>query len=113
MVCCLAALALFLSLSLSSLPAAAQQPGVAVDQVHEKTTLVALTSVPVRNRAPSGGVVYVKGDQVGTLAVGETFQVTQEQTVTTLLGAQKWVGFARGWVLLGKAGTTSSSFAKR
>jgi len=106
----LCSVALFLFLSLA---ASAQQPGVAVDQVHQGATLVAQTSITIRNHPPSGGAVYVKGDQVGTLAAGDTISVTQEQTITTLLGAQKWVGFARGWVLLGRVGTTSDRFAKR
>jgi hypothetical protein len=104
-----------LTLVLTTVPLLAQQGGVAVDQVHPGTTLVATTDVPIRDRAPSGGALYVKGQQTGTLKRNEVISVTGEQMFATALGNQKWVYFSRagspsGWVLVGNAGTTSGSF---
>src|SRR5262245_52220472 len=109
---------LALSLVLTTVPLLAQQ-GVAVDQVHPGTTLVAMTDVPIRDGAPSGGALYVKGQQTGTLKRGEVISVSGEKMFATALGNQKWVYFSRagspsGWVLVGNAGTVSGSFgAKR
>ena len=100
---------------------AAQQSGVAVDQVHAGTSLVVLAGVPVRDRAPGGGPVYVRGQQTGTLRSGEVIDVRQEQMVSTVLGNQKWVYFSRsgqlspssGWVMVGNAGTMSGNFGAK
>jgi hypothetical protein len=102
---------------LTALPASAQPGGVAVDEVHAGSSLVALVEVPVRDSIPGGGAVYVKGQQTGTLKPGEVIPVSKEGSVSTLLGTQKWVYFSlpgrsSGWVLVGNAGTTSTRFAK-
>ena len=97
------------------------QQGVAVDQVHARQSLVATVNVPVLDAPPSGGVLYVKGQQTGNLRAGETVTVNNEQTVSTVLGKQKWIYISRapsvapasGWVLVGTAGGTSSSFAEK
>ena len=102
------------------LPLAAQQ-GVPVDQVHAGSTLVARSEVVVRDNPPSGGALYVLGQQTGTLRTGEVVAVTREQIVSTLLGNQKWVYFSRseklspsrGWVLIGNTGSTSAYFGVR
>lgn len=110
---------LALALVLTAVPLPAQQDGVAVDQVHAGTTLVAMVDVPIRDRAPSGGALYIKGQQTGTLRRGEVISVSGEQMFATVLGNQKWIYFSRsgspsGWVLVGNAGATSGSFdAKR
>lgn len=114
----LSAALLALTLMLTTVPLLAQQGGIAVDQVHPGTTLVAVTDVPIRDRAPSGGALYVKGQQTGTLKRGEVISVSSEQMFATVLGSQKWVYFSRagspsGWVLVGNAGTTSASFGTR
>jgi hypothetical protein len=101
--------------------AAAQQNGVAVDQVHAGTSLVVLAGVPVRDHAPAGGAVYVRGQQTGTLRSGEVIDVGQEQMVSTVLGNQKWIYFSRsgkqspssGWVMVGKAGAMSDNFGAK
>ena len=109
---------LALALMLSAVPVLAQQ-GVDVNQVHAGTTLVAIVDVPIRDRAPSGGALYIKGQQTGTLKRGEVISVSGEQMFPTVLGNQKWIYFSRsgspsGWVLVGNAGATSGSFdAKR
>lgn len=108
-----------LSMALTGALLAAQQGAVPVDQVHVGSSLVALGEVPIRDGAPGRGVVYVKGQQTGTLRSGEIITVTTERMVSTLLGNQKWVYFSRfkslspssGWVLVGNAGTMSGSFA--
>ena len=113
----LAGALLGVALTLTGVPAA-QQGGAPVDQVHAGSSLVALAEVPVRDRAPAGGALYVKGQQIGALRSGEIITVSKEQMVSTLLGNQKWVYFARsenlspssGWVLVGNAGTTSGNF---
>jgi hypothetical protein len=110
---------LALALALMAVPLQGQQDGAAVDQVHAGTTLVAMVDVPIRDRAPSGGALYIKGQQTGTLKRGEVISVSGEQMFATVLGNQKWIYFSRasspsGWVLLGNAGTTSGAFgAKR
>ena len=112
---------LAVALAFTGLPLAAQQGGVPVDQVHKGSLLVALTEVPVRDRVPGGGALYVKGQQTGTLRSGEIIVVDQEQMVPTLLGKQKWVYFSRseklspssGWVLVGNTGTTSGNFGAK
>jgi hypothetical protein len=109
------------ALTLTAVPLAAQQGGVPVDQIHAGSSLVALAEVPVRDRAPGGGALYVKGQQTGTLRSGEIIGVDKEQIVSTLLGNQKWVYFSRaeklspssGWVLVGNAGTTSGTFGEK
>jgi len=113
-------LAAAVSLSLTAIPLAAQQGGIPVDQVHVGSSLVALKLVPVRDHAPGGGVFYAKGEQTGTLRPGESVTVSREQTVSTVLGNQKWVYFsgeklspASGWVLVGNAGTTSANFGAK
>lgn len=109
---------LALALVLTAVPLPAQQGGVAVDQVHAGTTLVAMVDVPIRDRIPSGRALYIKGQQTGTLRRGEVISVSGEQMFATVLGNQKWIYFSRagspsGWVLVGNAGTTSGAFAKR
>ncbi|HEY7616286.1 MAG TPA: hypothetical protein VH744_05745, partial [Terriglobales bacterium] len=113
-------LAAAVSLSLTAIPLAAQQGGVPVDQVHVGSSLVALNVVPVRDHAPGGGVFYAKGEQTGALQPRESVTVSREQTVSTVLGNQKWVYFSReklspasGWVLVGNAGTTSANFGAK
>jgi hypothetical protein len=96
----------------------AQKKGASVDQIHSGSKLVAIAEVPVRDSAPSKGAVYVKGQQTGVLRAGNEITVTGEQTVSTLLGTQKWVSFTRsdnaspasGWVLAGDTGKTSNVF---
>jgi hypothetical protein len=110
---------MLLAAILTALPAAAQQRGVPVDQVHAGSGLVALTEVPIRDSAPSGGALYIKGRQIGTLRSGEIITASKEQMVSTLLGNQKWIYISRserqstssGWVLVGNTGTTSGNFA--
>lgn len=111
-----------LGMTLIAATLSAQQGGVPVDRVHKGSSLVALSDVPVRDRPPGGGALYVPGQQTGYVRSGETIEVSEEQIVSTLLGNQKWVYFSRqkqlspsnGWVLVGKAGNTSDSFgAKR
>lgn len=112
---------LVMALILTGAPVLAQQNGVPVDQVHAGSSLVALTEVQVRDRAPASGAFYVKGQQTGSLRPGETIVVNQEQLASTLLGNQKWVYFSRaeklsppgGWVFVGNAGTTSGNFAAK
>ena len=110
---------LTLALVLTAVPLQGQQQGVAVDQVHAGTTLVAMVDVPIRDRAPAGGALYIKGQQTSTLKRGEVISVNGEQMFATVLGNQKWIYFSRagspsGWVLVGNAGTTSAAFgAKR
>jgi hypothetical protein len=113
-------LAAAVSLSLTAIPLAAQQGGIPVDQVHTGSSLVALTQVPVRDRAPAGRIFYAKGEQTGALQPRESVTVSREQTVSTVLGNQKWVYFSReklspasGWVLVGNAGTTSANFGAK
>lgn len=107
---------LCVALTLPGVLVAAQQDGVRVDQVHAGSSLVALSDVPVRDRAPGGGALYVAGRQIGTLKPREIIAVNKEQTVRTVLGDQKWIYFSRygslssGWVLVGRAGTTSDNF---
>lgn len=109
------------ALMVTEVSAAAQQNGVAVDQVHAGTSLVVLAGVPVRDRAPGGGAIYVRGQQTGTLRPGEVIDVGQEQMVSTMLGNQKWIYFSRsekqspssGWVLVGNAGTMSGNFGAK
>ncbi len=83
------------SLSLTAVPLAAQQGGIPVDQVHVGSSIVALADVPIRDHAPGGGAIYVKGEQTGTLRPGEIVTVSKEQIASTLLGNQKWVYFSR------------------
>jgi hypothetical protein len=109
---------LALALGLTAAPLPGQQDGVAVDQVHAGTTLVAMVDVPIRDCAPSGGALYIKGQQTGTLRRGEVISVSGEQMFATVLGNQKWIYFSRagspsGWVLVGNARTTSGAFSKR
>jgi len=107
-----------IALVLSGAAAAAQQ-GVPVDEVQPGTSLRALVEVPVRDRTPSGGALYVKGQQTGALKPREVIVVAGEQTVSTVLGKQKWIYFSRsgpapanGWVLVGSTGSTIGSFAR-
>lgn len=105
-------------LLLTELLWALPQSGVPVDQVHTGTSLVALVEVAIRDHAPGGGALYVRGRQTGSLRSGEVIAVEQEQRVPTLLGNQKWVYFSRpanlvppnGWVLVGNAGSNSGNF---
>jgi hypothetical protein len=105
---------------LAPLPVSAAA-GVSVDSVRPGNSLVAQVEVPVRDRAPSGGAVYVKGQQTGTLKPGEVITVTDEQMVSTVLGNQKWARFATsdkssppgGWVLVGNAGAVSTNFGEK
>lgn len=113
-------LAAAVSLSLNAIPLSAQQGGIPVDDVRVGSSLVALTQVPVRDRAPAGRVLYKRGEQTGTLQPRDLITVSKEQTVSTLLGTQKWVYFSReklspasGWVLVGNAGTTSANFGAK
>lgn len=108
-------------LALTAVSLVAQQGGVPVDEVHAGSSLVALAEVPVHDRTPGGGALYVRGQQTGTLKSGEVIAVNQEQMVSTLLGNQKWVYFSRseklspssGWVLVGNAGSTSGNFGAK
>jgi hypothetical protein len=108
-----------LALTLTIVPLSAQQRGIAVDQVRAGSTLVATTDVPVRAQAPSGGALYIKGQQTGALRNGDVITVDRQQMVATVLGNQKWVYFSRsgspsnGWVLVGNAGTTSGNFGAK
>ena len=109
--------AVLLALLFLTFPLLAQQ-GVPVDQVHDGSALVALSQVAVRDRPPNGGAVYSLGQQTGLLKPGETIAVTGEQTVSTILGNQKWVcfslsGSSRGWVLVGNTGSTSPYFGAK
>ena len=83
--------------------------------------MIALANIPVRDRPPAGGALYIVGQQTGNLRPGEMITVSREQTVPALLGNQKWVYFSRsadpfpssGLVLVGKIGTTSNSFGTK
>jgi hypothetical protein len=107
-----------LALTLTAIPLLAQQETAAsVDAVSRGAALIARTDVPLRDHPPAGGALYVKGSQTGVISKGEVVSVQQEQTVSTLLGTQKWVYVDRtgkspsaGWVLVGIAGTTSDRF---
>jgi NAD(P)-dependent dehydrogenase (short-subunit alcohol dehydrogenase family) len=103
------------ALVLTAVPVLAKPSGVDVNQVHRGTTLKAMVDVPIRDRAPSGGALYIKGQRTGTLKDGDEIIVSDVQMFRTVLGNQKWVSFSRtgsrsGWVLVGNAGTTSGSF---
>jgi len=114
----LAGALLGLALTLTAAPLIAQQEApAAVDRVGPGTALVARSDIPLRANAPGGGALYVKGSQTGVISRGETVVVQQAQTVSTLLGNQKWVYVDRagkspsaGWVLVGNVGTTSDRF---
>lgn len=88
-----------------------------VDQIAKGSRLVALSQVPVRDAAPSGGAVYAKGQVVDTLHPQQDIKVEDWCIVHTLLGHQKWVRFenlqrANNWVLVGTMGTKSNLFAE-
>jgi len=107
--------------ALIAISLSAQPSGVSVDQVHAGGSLIALANIPVRDRPPAGGALYIVGQQTGNLRPGEMITVSREQTVPALLGNQKWVYFSRsadpfpssGLVLVGKIGTTSNSFGTK
>jgi hypothetical protein len=110
---------LALALALPAIPLPAQQGGIAVDQVHAGSTLVAMADIPIRDQAPSKGPIYMKGQQTGTLKQGEVITAGSEQMVATVLGSQKWIYFSRagspssGWVFVGNTGTTSGYFGPK
>jgi hypothetical protein len=110
-----------LALTLTAIPLTAQQESpAAVNQVGPGTALIARMDVPLRDRPPGGGAVYLKGSQTGVVSKGERVFVQEQpepQTVSTLLGTQKWVPVYRpgkspatGWVLVGNVGATSDRF---
>jgi len=67
--------------ALGASPLCEQRRGISVNSVHSGCKLVAIVEVPVRDNASANGMVWVKGQQTGSLRLGEVVTVTGEQFV--------------------------------
>jgi hypothetical protein len=112
-------LALLTTVITSTAVAFTSLPQTLVDDIKRDSIVKATREILLRDSPPKQRLIYIRGEKIGTIAKGETLEVTGESEFRNLFGKQKWIQVkrdesslkpedpVRGWLYVGNLGDKS------